>query len=97
MLTIDLYLNDETIESLNIDNSTGRIMLDDGLFFNDVFIKNSTGDIKIYSSIYDNLEISNTTGDIYIKDIDDLIQMLFGCFRKFFCTFLTQLKLYHKV
>ena len=63
---IDLYLSKEIIESLNIDCSTGDIIIYEGFNFNYVDISNSTGDVIIKSNVNINLSIENSTGDVEI-------------------------------
>lgn len=69
---LDLYLSKEVIESLNIDCSTGNIIIHDGFTFNNVDIRNSTGDVSIKSNVTDKLSIENSTGDIIINNCDSL-------------------------
>jgi transcriptional regulator with XRE-family HTH domain/DUF4097 and DUF4098 domain-containing protein YvlB len=61
---IDLYLSQDTINSLNIESSTGDIEINKGFIFNDVEISNSTGDIVLKSDVNSDLDVQNSTGDI---------------------------------
>lgn len=65
---IDLYLSKEAIDLLNINCTTGDIIVHQGFTFIDVNINNTTGDLEISSNVTNNLDMENTTGDIMIKD-----------------------------
>lgn len=65
---LDLYLSKDSIDLLNIDNSTGDITINQGFTINSVNIDNSTGDTEIKSNVTNNLFIENSTGDIKIDN-----------------------------
>lgn len=69
---IDLYLSYETIQSLNIECSTGDINIQNGFTFTDVDISSSTGSININSNVTDNLFLDNDTGNIKISNCDKM-------------------------
>lgn len=65
---IDLYLAQDVINTLDIEDSTGDIKINEGFTFNNVFVNNSTGDIWFKSDVTSDLNVVNSTGDIEIKD-----------------------------
>lgn len=65
-IEVNLYLSKDLIDSLDIINSTGDIEIDKGFAFNDVKIRNSTGDVEFKSNVSNNLTINNSTGDVEI-------------------------------
>ena len=65
---VNLYLTQETINSLNISNKTGDIEIK-GLTFNFVTIENSIGDIEIENSSIGNANITSTTGDVELTKV----------------------------
>ena len=69
---IDLYLSYETIQSLNIECSTGNINIQNGFTFTNVDISSSTGSININSNVTDNLFLDNDTGNIKISNCDKM-------------------------
>lgn len=69
---IDLYLSYETIQSLNIECSTGNINIQNGFTFTDVDISSSTGSININSNVTNNLFLDNDTGNIKISNCDKM-------------------------
>lgn len=69
---IDLYLSYETIQSLNIECSTGDINIQNGFTFTNVDISSSTGSININSNVTDNLFLDNDTGNIKISNCDKM-------------------------
>jgi len=69
---IDLYLSYETIQSLNVECSTGNINIQNGFTFTNVDISSSTGSININSNVTDNLFLDNDTGNIKISNCDKI-------------------------
>ena len=69
---IDLYLSSETIQSLNIECSTGNINIQNGFTFTNVDISSSTGSININSNVTNNLFLDNDTGNIKISNCDKM-------------------------
>ena len=69
---IDLYLSYETIQSLNIECSTGNINIQNGFTFTNVDISSSTGSININSNVTNNLFLDNDTGNIKISNCDKM-------------------------
>ena len=69
---IDLYLSYETIQSLNVECSTGNINIQNGFTFTNVDISSSTGSININSNVTDNLFLDNDTGNIKISNCDKM-------------------------
>lgn len=69
---IDLYLSYETMQSLNIECSTGNINIQNGFTFTNVDISSSTGSININSNVTDNLFLDNDTGNIKISNCDKM-------------------------
>lgn len=65
---VELYLTQETINSLEINGKTGDINIHQGLKFNNIAINNSTGDIDFESKVTNNMNINNSTGDIEIRN-----------------------------
>ncbi len=69
---IDLYLSYETIQSLNVECSTGNINIQNGFTFTNVDISSSTGSININSNVTNNLFLDNDTGNIKISNCDKM-------------------------
>lgn len=69
---IDLYLSYETIQSLNVECSTGNINIQNGFTFNNVDISSSTGSININSNVTNNLFLDNDTGNIKISNCEKM-------------------------
>lgn len=69
-LYVDIYLTKDTIKSLEIKNNTGDISCGKGFIFGNIVIDNSTGGIKLESSIQNDLEITCSTGNIKLKNIN---------------------------
>lgn len=69
-LYVDIYLTKDTIKSLEIKNDTGDISCGKGFIFGNIVIDNSTGGIKLESSIQNDLEITCSTGNIKLKSIN---------------------------
>lgn len=69
-LYVDIYLTKDTIEALEIKNNTGDISCGKGFIFGNIVIDNSTGGIKLESSIQNDLEITCSTGNIKLKSIN---------------------------
>lgn len=69
---IDLYLSYETIQSLNVECSTGNIIIQNGFTFTNVDISSSTGSININSNVTNNLFLDNDTGNIKISNCDKM-------------------------
>jgi transcriptional regulator with XRE-family HTH domain/DUF4097 and DUF4098 domain-containing protein YvlB len=67
-LEINLYLTQDTIESLSIKNSTGDIEINEGFSFNNINIKLTTGDVDVKTNVTNNLSIETSTGDVEIND-----------------------------
>lgn len=72
---IDLYLSSETIQSLNIECSTGNINIQNGFTFTNVDISSSTGSININSNVTNNLFLDNDTGNIKISNCDKMVNI----------------------
>ena len=70
--SMDIYLSIKVLESLKIFGSTGDIILDKGLKFDDVKIKVSTGNIEVLSEEINSLNLECSTGDIKVDN------MIFG-------------------
>ena len=66
--SLEIYLSNDLIEALNIEASTCDITVNSGFVFNTLDVKNSTGDISLYSSVLSSTNITNSTGDIEIKN-----------------------------
>lgn len=67
-ISINLFLSNTKYNFLNIDGKTVNIKIDEGFIFENVKIKNSTGNIKFTSDVNSNLEIENKTGNIIINN-----------------------------
>lgn len=67
---IDLYLTQNTIENLIINNSTGDINVASGFTFEGVTIECNTGDVKFLSNVLNDLKIVSNTGNVEIKNSD---------------------------
>lgn len=66
---ITVYLVNNELDLLDIDESTGDIDITSNFSFKTVDIEASTGDVKINSCIVDELKISLDTGDITVNKI----------------------------
>lgn len=67
-LEVILYLNEDTYDKLTISSKTSDIEISNGINFNSVNIKNTTGDVDFNADVVNDLIIKNTTGDIKIKN-----------------------------
>lgn len=69
---IDLYLSNDNIETLTINNSTGDIEIHEKITIKKATINNSTGKITINSNVLDTLYLENSTGNISIKNCNQM-------------------------
>ena len=69
---IDLYLSNDNIETLTINNSTGDIEIHEKITIKNATINNSTGKISINSNVLDTLYLENSTGNISIKNCNQM-------------------------
>lgn len=69
---IDLYLSNDNIETLTINNSTGDIEIHEKITIKNATINNSTGKITINSNVLDTLYLENSTGNISIKNCNQM-------------------------
>ena len=67
--SITIYLPSNKTYSLELDNTTGNIKLDDNLLFSSINIESTTGNVYIKNISCDSLNIYSTTGDVSINSI----------------------------
>ena len=67
-LDLKVYLSKELINSLNIDFSTGNIVIDSGFIFNNLDIVGSTGNVESSANVLNNMNVETETGNIKISD-----------------------------
>lgn len=68
--SVEVYLNNEALNNLNIQNDTGEILINQELRFQNIDIQNDTGDIKLFSNCDESIEIESSTGDVELLGID---------------------------
>ncbi len=66
--SIDIYLTNDMISSLDINVSTGDIKVNKGFNFDNIKVKNSTGNILLSCNVDNKLEVENRTGNIIINN-----------------------------
>ena len=64
--TMTIYLPRREWQTLNIDANTGDIDIPEGLFFENLKIDLSTGDVRFFANVTGSLEIEASTGDVTV-------------------------------
>ena len=65
---VNLYLPEESYEALNVECSTGDVLLDGGVDWGAMNISTSTGDIKIDNTVAGTMALSLSTGDTSVSN-----------------------------
>lgn len=64
-----IYINNNLLDDLNIDTSTGDIKVSDKFTFNNVAINGSTADVLFNAKVIENIKIHVNTGDIKMTNV----------------------------
>ena len=67
-LKVELFLTNEMIKLLDVNNDTGDIEVNSGFKIEDFRIKNSTGNINLFSNDINKLNIETSTGDVKLEN-----------------------------
>ena len=67
--SITVYLPENEYESLAISESTGKVDLPQGIAFDSINIKTSTGDVECLSSVNGEMKIKASTGSIKLEKL----------------------------
>lgn len=67
-LVVELYLSKDIINLTEIEYSTGNVIINSGLTFNDLDIKGSTGNVNLDTDVLNNMKVETTTGNIKISN-----------------------------
>ena len=67
--SITVYLSQSQYDSLQINESTGDVLIPKGLTFRSINISVSTGDVENHASSLENIKIKASTGDIYVEGV----------------------------
>lgn len=67
-LVVEIYLSKDIINLTEIEYSTGNVIINSGLTFNDLDIKGSTGNVNLDTDVLNNMKVETTTGNIKISN-----------------------------
>lgn len=67
---VKVYLPSGTYNELKVDNSTGDLKVPTGFTFNNVNIKQSTGDVSFNANVVNDIKVKVSTGDVSFDSIN---------------------------
>ena len=68
-ISLKIYLPAGEYGSLNVQASTGKLSIAEGFVFEELFVRKSTGDVKVSSSTLGSTNIRTSTGDIVLEKV----------------------------